>query len=260
MIRAGVVYAASTGSYGPELGVISSIAASTIIAMIPEAAPLGRRLIYRLEDVVERYYSTESLRGFTVLSILDSPSRYRGLEYIWSRWGYSERSPAVLAVSSSLLTASAELVLTPAPSVLSSNLGSRGLAQYLVYSSIFMGSVLIAAKPFPGIIASGWLWDLAAVLVPSLVAIGLIGMGSLLAIYVIALFMVAYNVLETGNYNAYSQATSGYELGKYQAIREVGGLIGGLASGYTALYLGYTWSLYIGAVAAAIAILMKRVA
>jgi len=259
LLRGGMIYAASRGSYGTELGAAASLAASALIALIPEALPLGRRFIYRLEDAVEKYYSAAALRGFTVLSILEgSPGRYRDLEYIWSRWGYRGRSPAVIAISSSLLAVSAELILTPAPSVLSSSLGPGGLAQYLVGSSLLMGCVLIAVKMAPSITTMRGPWGLVALAAPMLIALRPVGVDSPLAICMLALFMLAYNMLEASNYNAYSQATSGYELGKYQAIREVGGLIGGIASGYIASHLGYGLSLYIGAIAAAIAILIGR--
>jgi hypothetical protein len=52
-------------------------------------------------------------------------------------------SPALLAISSALLTASAEMILTPAPSILSSSLGSRGLSYYLVLSPLVPRWLLI---------------------------------------------------------------------------------------------------------------------
>ncbi|MDT7894750.1 MAG: hypothetical protein RQ855_00945 [Desulfurococcales archaeon] len=142
VFRAILLYIVIGAGYSPEVAIATAILASMMLTMIQDPLIPSRRFLYRLGDTLDRYYSISFLRGFIISSLLDANSRntYNKLSRIWS---VKMPSPALLAISSALLTASAEMILTPAPSILSSSLGSRGLSYYLVLSPLVPRWLLI---------------------------------------------------------------------------------------------------------------------
>lgn len=245
VFRAALIYITIGAGYSPGVVIVIAILASTMLTMIQDPLIPSRRFLYRLGDTLDRYYSISLLRGLIISSLLDAGSRgiYNRLNRIWSA---RMPSPALLAISSALLTASAEMILTPAPSILSSSLGSRGLSQYLVLSPMLVGVLMIIGWIAIGITALWSLWLVLATAPIIAVILNIVDLYSTAIIYILAIYMLSYNMLEIGIFNSYSNTTSGYNMGGYQAIREVGGLVGGIFSGYVATYLGYLASLSIG--------------
>jgi hypothetical protein len=245
VFRAIPLYIITGAGYSPEVAIATAILASMMLTMIQDLLIPSRRFLYRLGDTLDRYYSISFLRGFIISSLLDANSRniYNKLSRVWS---VKMPSPALLAISLALLTASAEMILTPAPSVLSSSLGPRGLSYYLVLSPLLVGVIMIIGWLAIGITAVFSLWFVLATASIMAAILNIVDLHSTAIIYVLAIYMLSYNVLEASIFNSYSNTTSGYSMGGYQAIWEVGGLIGGIVSGYAATYLGYTASLSIG--------------
>ncbi len=111
---------------------------------------------------------------------------------------------------------------------------------------LLVGVIMIIGWLAIGITAVFSLWFVLATASIMAVILNIVDLHSTAIIYVLAIYMLSYNILEASIFNSYSNTTSGYNMGGYQAIREVGGLIGGIVSGYVATYLGYTASLFIG--------------
>lgn len=230
IFRAALIYIAIGAGYNLWVVIAIAILASTMLTMIQDPLIPSRRFLYRLGDTLDRYYSISLLRGLIISSLLDASSRgiYNRLNRIWST---RMPSPAMLAISSALLTASAEMILTPAPSVLSSSLGSRGLSHYLILSPLLVGVLMIIGWIAIGITTLWSLWLVLTIAPIIAVILNIVDLYSTAIIYILAIYMLSYNMLEISIFNSYSNTTSGYNMGGYQAIREVGGLVGGIFSG-----------------------------
>jgi MFS family permease len=254
ILRALLIYLIIETGYYVEISIVITILASILLSTVPEILLLSRRFLYRIGDLLDRYYGIASLRGLAISSIVDISSRYPRIDMMWNM---RSANPALLAVSSALLTASAEMILTPAPSILESNLGPQGVSQYMVLSALLTGILMLITWMAQKTLNLWYFWSLAAATPPLMFAIGFIEIHGQAIIYILTLYMVSYNMLEVGNFNSYSNITSGYGVGEYQAIREIGGLLGGLVSGYVATYTGYLASIYIGITLLLLSILTK---
>lgn len=258
ILRGLVVYLLLSVGFGDTIVVIMAAVSLALILTLP--APYYRRLFYRIEGLLSRIH--QGLSGSSLVLAIDSWGSIHSSQIISRLWeGLKGGSSLALAISTSLLTLSIELIATPAPSALLKDLGRSGLTLYLVMTSMLVG---LASLVTPGsriqgrvpladaIMAISSITLLAALIEPHL--------GSWLLALLLATASASYQLAELGNYNSYNGLTYGYGSGVYLAIREAGGLLGGILSGIITLSLNYKYSLSLGIITllASIAIKMYR--
>lgn len=248
IFRGVFIYLSLAGGHQDLLAVAVTLIASTCILTIPQG--FFRRAIYRAEMMLEKIYGSVLLRGLVITSILEKrPGSPHTIEIIWGGFRNSG-NPLPMALSASMLTMAFELIATPSPSMLVKEVGSHGLAAYLYISPIAMGLGIIAIT----LLLSGPSSEtiLGRILMASMLLSGAVlaishsGDGPEVSpVIPLIIFTASYQLSELDIYNRYSSATAGYEIGRYLAIREIGGLVGGLLSGYIVMWFGYTASIII---------------
>ncbi|HWQ17315.1 MAG TPA: hypothetical protein VNL13_05740 [Sulfolobales archaeon] len=227
---------------------VITLIASTHLLVIPQG--FFRRAIYRAELMLEKIHGSIVLRGLTITSILERrPGTLHTIEALWDRFR-SDRNPLLTAISASMLTMAFELVITPSPSILVRETGSQGLAVYLYTSPILVGLAIIVTTLLsrdPDQRFVGRISVVISILSGLALAISYRDNdhGIPLAFPLIT-FTLSYQLSELDTYYKYSSITAGYDIGRYLAIREIGGLVGGLLSGYIAMVYGYMVSIIAG--------------
>lgn len=255
ILRGLVVYLLLSVGFGDTIVVIMAALSLALILTLP--APYYRRLFYRIEGLLSTIH--QSLSGSSLVLAIDSWGSIHSSQIISRLWeGLKGGSSLALAISTSLLTLSIELIATPAPSALLKDLGRSGLTLYLVMTSMLVG---LASLVTPGsriqgrvplaeaIMAISSITLLAALIEPHL--------GSWLLALLLATASASYQLAELGNYNSYNGLTYGYGSGVYLAIREAGGLLGGILSGIITLSLNYKYSLSLGIITLLASIAIK---
>lgn len=251
IFRGVAIYLSLVKGYQELLAVMVIFIASIYIMIIPQG--FFRRAIYRAELMLNKIYGSFLLRGLAISSILEKrPGSLQAIEIMW-RGLISSGNPLLTAASASILTMAFELIVTPSPSILVREMGSQGLAVYLYSSPAIVGLAVMII----GMLSSHR--DLEAVLRRIFTALLLLS-GFALAIshsdnnlgvplvLPLIMFTISYQLLELDIYNKYSSITAGYDVARYLALREVGGLVGGLLSGYIATLYGYLVSIIAGVI------------
>ena len=168
------------------------------------------------------------------------------------------RAPLVLATSTSLLTLSIELIATPAPSALLKDLGKEGVGLYLAITSILVGIVSIVtpvSRIQSRILLAETIMTISSIALLTTLIENHWGSG-LLAL-LLATASASYQLAELGNYNSYNGLTYGYGSGVYLAVREAGGLVGGILSGIITLSLSYQYALSVAVIVTLASIVIK---
>lgn len=258
ILRGLLVYLLLSMGLGVSIAAIMTTISSLLILTLPE--PYYRRLFYRIEGLLSRIY--QGFSGSSLVLAIDSWGSMYSSQIISRLWeGLRGGSPLAVAISTSLLTLSIELIATPAPSALLKDLGRNGLALYLALASILVGLVSIVALA-SRIQARVPLAESIMAISSTTLLTALIDThpGSGLLALLLAVASASYQLAELGNYNSYNGLTYGYGSGVYLAVREAGGLVGGMLSGIITTFLNYQYSLSLGIIAllASIAIKISR--
>jgi len=255
ILRGLVVYLLLGVGFGDSIVAIMAAISLGLILTLPE--PYYRRLFYRIEGLLSRIY--QGLNGSSLVLIIDSWGDIYSSQIITRLWGgLRDESPLALATSTSLLTLSIELIATPAPSALLKDLGKEGVGLYLAITSILVGIVSIVT-PVSRIQSRIPLAETIMTISSIALLTTLIEnhWGSGLLALLLATASASYQLAELGNYNRYNGLTYGYGSGVYLAVREAGGLVGGILSGIITLSLSYQYALSVAVIVTLASIVIK---
>jgi MFS family permease len=248
IFRGVFIYFSLTAGYQDLLVMALILIASIHLLVIPQG--FFRRAIYRAELMLEKIYGSMVLRGLTITSILErKPGSLHTIEAMWG-WFRSNGNPLFTAMSASMLAMAFELVVTPSPPILVREMGSQGLAMYLYTSPILVGFSMLIITPLlrdPVRVFMGRISLAISILSGLALAISYRdGSHGIPLAFPLITFSLSYQLSELDAYYKYSSITAGYDMGRYLAIREIGGLVGGLLSGYIATVYGYMVSIIAG--------------